>query len=65
MVKITNQGLEVTKELFLSAHEVYRRDGLTIQDAYYAAVSYFEAEGYKIKYSTFESFKKNAYYNQK
>jgi hypothetical protein len=67
MVKIKPGDLEVTKELFLEVHDAYRRADkeMTIEDAYYAAVSYFQEEGYKIKYTTFESFRKNAYYNQK
>lgn len=65
MVKITNDKLEVTKELFLEAYDMYKRSDLTRHDAYDAAVSYFTNEGYKVRHTTFESFKRQVLYKQR
>lgn len=57
MVKISNQDLEVSRELFFRLYDVYKKDGLSNKDAYNASCDYFDAEGYRVKYTTFESFK--------
>lgn len=57
MVKIKNEDLEVSRDLFERAFDMYKRDGLSNTEAYYAACSYFENEGYRVKYSSPESWK--------
>ena len=57
MVTIDKSGLEVSRELFLSAFEAYKKAGLNNREAFEAAETYFDAEGYKIRHSSFESFR--------
>jgi hypothetical protein len=57
MVKIDKAGLVVTWDLFLSAFEAYKKAGLNNREAFEAAETYFDVEGYKIGYSSFESFR--------
>ena len=65
MVKINTGELEVSFELFERAFDMYKRDGLDNTDAYYAACDLFDNQGYKVKYSSPESWKAVCYKNRK
>jgi len=65
MVKIKPGELEVTFELFERAFDMYKKDDLSDTDAYYAACDLFDNQGYRVKYTSPESWKAVAYRNRK
>lgn len=65
MVKINTGELEVSFDLFERAFDMYKKDALSDTDAYYAACDLFDNQGYKVKYSSPESWKEVRYKKRK
>lgn len=55
--------LQPTRQGFCRIFDRYRKEGLTMKEAYYATTDWFEAREYQTLYSSFESFEQ-AYYRQ-
>jgi hypothetical protein len=60
---INPSDLQATPSGFFRIFELYRKEGMTMQNAYYCTVNHFEDIGYTVPYTCFESLK-NAYCRQ-